>query len=96
MTDDIDVSDHAVVRYLERVQGWDIEALKATIVPPEIRALAEKMGNGAYPVAGGKYKVRVQGGVVVTVITDSSTHYRPGYTTKEELIEKRKKARANE
>lgn len=49
------VSDHAVVRYLERVMGFDIDALRARIMTPTIeRAIRSGVG-----------RVRIPEGVVV-------------------------------
>ncbi|MEV5031622.1 hypothetical protein MRBLMC3_000805 [Sphingobium sp. LMC3-1-1.1] len=61
-----DISDHAVIRYLERVKGVDIAALRAEMQSPAL-AVAEEFGC---PVVIGKNGERlvVRNGVVVTVI----------------------------
>ena len=41
----IEISDHAVLRYLERVEGYDIDALK--------NELAKEVNMGAVKFAGG-------------------------------------------
>lgn len=48
------VSDHAVVRYLERVEGLDVEDLHAIILPPEVREviLHDPMRRGKALVPG--------------------------------------------
>jgi len=61
------VSDHAIVRYLERVKGLDIDAIRKELLPDDVRQ-ATLMGNGYYPV-NGTHKVRVKDGVVITVLT---------------------------
>jgi recombination DNA repair RAD52 pathway protein len=61
------VSDHAIVRYLERVKGLDIEAIKKEILPDALSRAAKKMGNGFYPV-NGTHKVRIKNQVVITVL----------------------------
>jgi len=61
-----EISDHAVIRYLERVKGVDIAALRAEMQSPAL-AVAEDFGC---PVVIGKNGERlvVRNGVVVTVI----------------------------
>jgi hypothetical protein len=60
------ISDHAVLRYLERVRGIDIEAVRAEMTSPAIDVAASigcttvKMGNGA--------RLKLQGDVVSTVL----------------------------
>ena len=61
-----DISDHAVIRYLERVKGVDIAALRAEMQSPAL-AVADDFGC---PVVIGRHGERlvVRNGVVVTVI----------------------------
>ena len=85
------ISDHAIVRYLERVKGMDIEAIKKEILPPHVHADTKVMGNGYYPV-NGKHKVRVKNGVVITVFTPKMkiSRYDPtrNMTTRNKSIRK--------
>lgn len=46
------VTDHAVVRYLQRVYGLDVEAIRAEILPPDVAAMAARQGPGEYDVTG--------------------------------------------
>lgn len=62
------ISDHAVVRYLERVKGMDIAAIKKEILPDDVAAKTKIGGNGYYPV-NGQHKVRVKNGTVITVFS---------------------------
>lgn len=39
------ITDHAVLRYLERVGGLDVEAIRETIASDEVRALAVELGG---------------------------------------------------
>lgn len=52
----IEVSDHAIVRFLERVFGVDIDEIKKQILSDEMSEIAEQMGDGKYPIKefGGK------------------------------------------
>lgn len=61
-----DVSDHAVLRYLERVKGVDVERIRAEMNSPAL-ALADTFGA---PVLIGRDGERlvIRDGVVVTVI----------------------------
>lgn len=60
------VSDHAVLRYLERVHGIDIEAVRAEMMVPGVDAAIAfdcdtvKLGNGA--------RLKLVGDVVQTVL----------------------------
>lgn len=71
------VSDHAVVRYLERAGGFDIDALRAAIarrVEPAAYA-----GAGATVIDGLVYTIRHdQGGPVVTSVVPRSSDF-PDY-----------------
>lgn len=58
------VSDHAVLRYLERVKGVNIEKLRRDIGHKAERAI-DMGANGA--VSDG-FVYRIEGGVVVTVL----------------------------
>lgn len=61
-----EISDHAVLRYLERVKGIDIAAIRAEMDCPAL-AKADEFGC---PVVIGKHGERmvIRGGIVVTVI----------------------------
>ncbi len=65
----VTVSEHAILRYVERVLNIDIEAIKAKILQPQIKEQIQTLGNGTYPV-NGEFKVRVRNNVIVTI-----THY---------------------
>lgn len=73
----IDISDHAIVRYMERVYKLDLDGIKRQIMPEEKERLIEKMGDGAYTVKDkvGKYKLVVKGRVVVTILEKQCSPY---------------------
>ena len=58
------ISDHAVLRYLERVYGFDLEATRNEIAEKSEAAIA--MGASAVTVNGVKFKIR--NNVVTTVV----------------------------
>ena len=68
------VSEHAIVRYFERVRGEDIEEIKKEILNEEVMKLFELLGgNGKYPSNNNNednnnYNVVMKNNVVVTVI----------------------------
>lgn len=64
------ISEHSILRFLERVHRLDIEKLKQEILPPNIEAQARALGNGTYPVSS-SHKLKVKDGTVVTILTDS-------------------------
>lgn len=61
------VSDHAVLRYLERVQGVDIDALRMAIGHRVDSALAGNEGASAVVIEGHRYRITPEG-VVATVM----------------------------
>lgn len=67
----INVSDHAVIRYLERVLGMDIEELKQDIITDDIARKIKAMGNGNYGIEGG-FRMIVKDNVVLTIFKKSS------------------------
>ncbi len=62
------VSEHAILRYLERVQGINIEEIKKKILPVEVETKIRTIGNGSFPAE--THRIKVQNGVVVTILTD--------------------------
>lgn len=60
------VSDHAVVRYMERVLGLDVDAIRREILTPE---RADMIRFGAHVIKAPGYILRVENRVVVTVLT---------------------------
>ncbi|WP_300409153.1 hypothetical protein [Lagierella sp.] len=66
------VSEHAIIRYMERVLGIDIEGLTEKILPEENALFIKNFGNGQYPINNGEFRIVVKDGVVVTVIGDEN------------------------
>lgn len=62
----IKVSEHAIVRYFERVKGYDIASIEKDILSDRILILVEKLGgNGTYPNDG--YSVIIKNNTVTTI-----------------------------
>jgi hypothetical protein len=58
------VSDHAVVRYLERVRGVDIARLRAKIG----KAAEQALDLGACGAISGGFVYKIRDGVVTTIV----------------------------
>ena len=64
------VSEHAMLRYIERVMGVDLDEVKRKILPEEVEVSASKLGAGVFPAD--THKVRIRDGVVVTILTEEN------------------------
>ncbi len=68
-SDNIIISEHAILRYLERVKKIDLELLCAEILTKEVIENYQKLGDGKYPI-NDEYKVVIKDNVVLTVIDE--------------------------
>lgn len=68
--ENIIVSEHAIIRYLERVYQLDLEKIKREILPDTIAQQAKIIGNGRYGVVD--HTLLIKDNVVVTVLTDDA------------------------
>lgn len=60
------VSEHALLRYIERIYGIDLKEIEDQILTPcNIKAI-KTLGNGKYPLQSGG-KAVVKGGTVVSI-----------------------------
>lgn len=50
---DYQISEHAIIRYIERVCGVDIEAIKNNILSEEMVKNIEKFKSGKFPIKNG-------------------------------------------
>lgn len=60
------VSEHAMLRYIERVLGIDLEELQQKILPPGNADAISSLGDGTYPI--GEHRIKVKSGTIVTVL----------------------------
>lgn len=67
-TKTLKVSEHAIVRYFERVKGFNIEEIEKEILSENVVSLINKLdgNNGTYP--NGDYSVILKNNTVITVI----------------------------
>lgn len=65
MTIEAKVSDHAIVRYLERVYGLDLDAVRREIMTPERETMIRM---GAKRIVTDDHVYIIDNGVIVTVL----------------------------
>ena len=63
---EIIVSEHAILRYFERVLGFNLDDIKKEICTEEFLNLANTLGNGTYPI-GESARAVVKNNVIVTI-----------------------------
>lgn len=65
--ENLKVSEHAIVRYFERVIGYDIGCIEKKILSDQVTKLVEALGgNGSYPNDG--FSVVMKNYTVTTVV----------------------------
>jgi len=64
---ELKVTEHAMLRYFERVLGFNLEEIEEKIVS-EISEAQKELGNGTYP--SGVFKVVVKENTIVTIISE--------------------------
>jgi hypothetical protein len=67
----LNITDHAVLRYIERVHGVDVELLREELRAMALRgaAAADRIGAAKYTIVCERMRLRVVGNNVVTVIS---------------------------
>lgn len=60
------LTEHAVLRYFERVLGFDMQRVRSRILKDHTIDQIETLGSGHFPVEGGRLVVRK--GTIVTVL----------------------------
>lgn len=68
---EVKVTDHAVVRYLQRVKGVDIDEIvdELLINDDHLEKLCKIRDDDIVQMNGGSYKVALRGGILKTVMT---------------------------
>lgn len=72
MGKEFQISEHAIIRYLERVLGLDLEIVMAEMLPEHVKAQIATLENGDFPVKtrqGFPFWLRVRNKRVITVLT---------------------------
>lgn len=63
------VSEHSLLRYIERVLGIDLNVLRNKILSDDDAKVISALGNGTFPKDG--FKIKIKDGVVVTVLGEN-------------------------
>jgi len=64
----IGVTDHALVRYLERHVGLDFERYREEMLPIDLKIAIATCGDGKYPIPGTNCVAIVKNESVITVL----------------------------
>lgn len=68
LTNGLQISDHAKLRYMERVLGMDVDALCAPLITEQLLRVATVLGNGTFPIGEGNIMAVVNGNTIITVL----------------------------
>ena len=60
------ITDHAIVRYLERVRGFDVEKCKEQMASKQVVEAIQKSGLKKYPI-GKNLHLIIENGKIVTI-----------------------------
>ena len=64
----IKISDHAIVRFLERTCIINFEWIKEQLISADVLKYYHTLGDGEYPTGIGNVRVIIKDAVIVTVI----------------------------
>lgn len=67
---EIIISEHAILRYIERVLQIPLEEIEQKIVSSTLKEQIKMLGDGSYPLENGKYRIVVKDNIVVTILGD--------------------------
>jgi chromosome segregation ATPase len=69
------ITEHAILRFIERVLGTDIESVMAMMMPEKTEEQIQLLRSGTFPVRDGdrNWKLKVKKGSVVTVLTEDDS-----------------------
>lgn len=68
---DIHVTDHAVLRYLERYMGVNVDHIKSLILANGRGEMVRTLRSGRFPIDSGA-KIVAKDGVVITIVRRNS------------------------
>lgn len=63
---DLIVTEHAVIRYIERVMGIDLVQVTSQILTKDVEQMAKSLGSGKFPTGNG-FRAIVKGNSIVSV-----------------------------
>jgi hypothetical protein len=69
------ITEHAILRFIERVLGTDIESIKAMMMPEKTEEQIQLLRSGTFPVItrDQTWKLKAKKGSVVTVLTEEDS-----------------------
>jgi hypothetical protein len=71
----IHVTDHAIVQFLSRTGQIDVHAVKRRILDDKTLSMAQKLGDGVYPI-GDDLAAIIRDRAVITVQINSARSFR--------------------
>ena len=77
LDDSLIVSEHAIVRYLQRIYKLDLEDIINEIASPQLFTQVKEFGNGVYSCEE-SFRAKVVDGVVVTILPLTNTTHNKG------------------
>ena len=63
---DILVTEHAILRYVERCMGFDLDQIRNEILTDSLKTQIKSLGDGKYPVAEGCRAI-VKNNTIITI-----------------------------
>lgn len=65
---EIKVTEHAMLRYFERVLGFNLNEISSKILDSTVLKCIETLGNGEFPNETSEFKVVVKNNTVTTIV----------------------------
>jgi len=63
------ITDHAIVRYLERVKSVDINQVYSEILTPGLIQYYHALGDGTFPIGIKNIRAVIKDGVIITILS---------------------------
>src|SRR4051812_26265892 len=61
------VSEHCIIRYLQRVELIPVEDVPGKIITEELKRIHSILGNGEFPLGDTGYSVIIKNNVIITI-----------------------------
>jgi seryl-tRNA synthetase len=65
--EDLVMTEHAKIRFLERVELIPVEEIESRVITEELRRMVGILGNGEFPIGIGEHTCIVKGGFITTI-----------------------------
>lgn len=93
-SNEILLSEHAIIRYLQRVYRLDLQRLSSEILTDELKVMVSNLGNGTY--AQGEYRVKVIDNTIVTILEADEPYHKSSRAKKNKSVAAKQQSRAIE